>query len=166
MPFSMPMPGVRRSEPDEVDVLAALHLRTAIAGYGHIFPPEAPPPTLAEVTDQWRRIFADGAAVFVVQADDGTLTGEVAAAADVPTGQLARLYVDIDHWGKGIGARLHDAAVDHLRSSGCASARLWVLEANDRARRFYERRGWRPDGTRKSTYEPAGIDDVGYELPL
>src|SRR5436189_605935 len=105
MRFSMPMRGVRRSQPDEVDALAALHLRTAIAGYGHIFPPEAPPPTWAEVTDQWRRMFAGGAAVFVVEADDGTLAGEVAAAADMPTGQLARLYVDIDHWGNGIGAR-------------------------------------------------------------
>ena len=153
---------IRRGSVDEVNVLAALHLRTALDAYGHIFPPEAPPPTLAEVTDLWRRMFANGAAVFVAE-HDGVVVGEVIATSD---GHLSRLYVDPDHWGQGLGAWLHDAAVNHLRSAGCATASLWVLEANDRARRFYERRGWRPNGRRKSTYEPAGIDDVGYDLCL
>jgi hypothetical protein len=27
---------------------------------------------------------------------------------------------------------------------------LWVLDTNERARRFYEARGWRADGTSKS----------------
>ena len=30
------------------------------------------------------------------------------------------------------------------------SAVLWVLEQNHRARRFYEREGWWPDGARAS----------------
>jgi len=38
---------------------------------------------------------------------------------------------------------------------------LWVVEANPRARRFYERSGWRPDGARKpfehGGYAPAAI---------
>ena len=31
-----------------------------------------------------------------------------------------------------------------------AEATLWVLEDNPRARRFYERAGWHPDGARKA----------------
>ena len=160
-----PMRELRRASPDEVRELAALHLRAALAGYAHIFPPEAPPPTIGELTEQWRRMFDGGGAVFVAVDGDGDgdqIIGEVVAI----DGHLARLYVDPGEWGGGIGAALHDAAIDELRGNGCASASLWVLEANDRARRFYERRGWRPDGRRKATYAPAGIDDVGYSLKL
>ena len=36
-----------------------------------------------------------------------------------------------------------------IRDAGSEDARstLWVLEANDRARRFYEKVGWSRDGT-------------------
>jgi ribosomal protein S18 acetylase RimI-like enzyme len=37
--------------------------------------------------------------------------------------------------------------------------RLWVLEANRRARAFYERHGFGPDGCR-DTYTPTGSDAV------
>ena len=40
--------------------------------------------------------------------------------------------------------------------------RLWVLEENVRARRFYERHGWRPDGrTGTSEYPPHPVE-LGY----
>jgi ribosomal protein S18 acetylase RimI-like enzyme len=45
-------------------------------------------------------------------------------------------------------------------------ATLWVLEANSYARKWYERLGWKLSGKRKTTYAPAGIDDVQYRLAL
>ena len=51
-------------------------------------------------------------------------------------------------WGAGHGSALHEAAMDHLAKEGFGEAVLWVLEGNERARRFYERRGWRADGAR------------------
>ena len=36
-----------------------------------------------------------------------------------------------------------------MRTRSAASAMLWVLTANDRARRFYEARGWTFEGTEK-----------------
>jgi GNAT superfamily N-acetyltransferase len=69
-------------------------------------------------------------------------------------------------WGSGVAATLHDAAVEGLRALGCTEARLWVLEENARARRFYERRGWRPNAeTRVVPYPPHPLD-VGYSLAL
>ena len=44
--------------------------------------------------------------------------------------------------------------------------RLWTLEANVRARAFYERRGWQLDGTTKTTRHPPHPVDVGYSLDL
>jgi ribosomal protein S18 acetylase RimI-like enzyme len=46
--------------------------------------------------------------------------------------------------------------VDRLRRDGFRVATLWVLVSNDRARRFYERSGWRVDGGKK-TEEWSGV---------
>ena len=44
---------------------------------------------------------------------------------------------------------------------------LWVLEENERARRFYEIAGMRPDGARKvEVFEGAALPHVRYALPL
>ncbi len=47
---------------------------------------------------------------------------------------------------RGIGTRLHAAALDRLRSRGVTRAGLWVLDTNQRALGFYERHGWTDDG--------------------
>jgi GNAT superfamily N-acetyltransferase len=58
------------------------------------------------------------------------------------------LYVAADHVGTGLGRRLMDDALDGLRRGGFLRATLWVLEANDRGRGFYDHMGWEPDGAR------------------
>jgi ribosomal protein S18 acetylase RimI-like enzyme len=40
-------------------------------------------------------------------------------------------------------------AVRRLSDAGFREATLWVLETNDRARRFYEAVGWSLDGQRR-----------------
>jgi GNAT superfamily N-acetyltransferase len=52
------------------------------------------------------------------------------------------LHVLPEQWGHGIGSALHDGAIDPLAGGGYDTAWLWVLAANDRARRMYEHRGW------------------------
>ncbi len=81
-------------------------------------------------------------------------------------GWLDGLYVDPAHWGGGAAAGLHDAVLEHARGEGRASVRLWVLEENARARRFYERRGWRLDGTSRVVPFPPHPLDLGYTIAL
>lgn len=70
------------------------------------------------------------------------------------TGELYALFVHPDHWGTGAGRALTDAACADLRESGCDSVQLWVLEANNRARRFYLRYGFTE--TTDRTYSSLG----------
>jgi RimJ/RimL family protein N-acetyltransferase len=59
-----------------------------------------------------------------------------------------------------VAAELHDAAL--AEQPDCPELRLWVLEENHRARRFYEKHGWRGNGeTRVVPYPPHPLD-VGY----
>ena len=52
--------------------------------------------------------------------------------------------------GTGVGRELFSRATEQLRRSGFQRAVLWVLEVNERVRRFYERAGWGWDGSRSS----------------
>lgn len=53
-------------------------------------------------------------------------------------GELFAIYVSPAARGTGVGRQLHDLAAEALTSSGSTEATLWVLDGNERARRFYE----------------------------
>lgn len=61
-------------------------------------------------------------------------------------GEITAIYLLPDAWVKGIGRRLMGAAIGCLVQAGFSEATLWVLDANARARRFYEAGGWFADG--------------------
>ncbi len=154
----------------DAPAIAGLHLETALQAYAAIFPPSAPAPTLAGLTADWAdRLGAPPPQLATVAEQDGRLVGVVVAGPDPDdpaSGHLSRLYVRPSCWGRGIGRRLHDRAVAHLAGARYAEASLWVLEANHRARDWYERLGWTPTPARKPTYAPANIYDVAYRRPL
>jgi GNAT superfamily N-acetyltransferase len=64
------------------------------------------------------------------------------------------IYVDPPSWGTGAGRALMDAAVAHLRGYGLTPVRLWALDGNERAARFYRRYGFVADGA-------TGTDPLG-----
>jgi ribosomal protein S18 acetylase RimI-like enzyme len=78
-------------------------------------------------------------------------------------GELLAIYVDPAYMRAGVGRLLMTAARERLRGVGVMAASLWVLAGNVRARRFYERDGWRFDGTRRTrTYGDVPVDEVRY----
>jgi GNAT superfamily N-acetyltransferase len=93
----------------------------------------------------------------LIAEDDGVPVG-CAATDDC---WLHGFYVTPDRWGSGVAYALHDAAVARL---DCAEVKLWVLEENARARRFYEKRGWVPNGEKRVVEYPPHPLDVGYSL--
>jgi ribosomal protein S18 acetylase RimI-like enzyme len=167
---------IRIARDGEADVLADLSRRVALAAYGHIFPPEAPPPTHDQLLARWRHWLgpdrATGRRAFVAESDSSGVTGVIGVVLAGPdpdepaVGHLARLNVEADHWGRAIGSQLYEVALDHLRTLELAEATLWVLEHNTRARAWYERLGWTATGERKAMYAPAGIDDLRYRRRL
>ena len=61
-------------------------------------------------------------------------------------GEVVSIYLLPDHIGKGCGRQLFERCTDELRRMGYNRIMLWVLEENVRARRFYERNGFRANG--------------------
>lgn len=66
--------------------------------------------------------------------------------------ELTALYLRPAYLGRGAGTALADAALRDLREAGFNEVILWVLEENVGARRFYDRTGWKWDGTRAPCY--------------
>lgn len=60
-------------------------------------------------------------------------------------GEVFALYVLAAYHGQGLGYALMNAAVEKLSAYGKTA--VWVLKGNERAIRFYERYGFRFDGT-------------------
>lgn len=83
------------------------------------------------------------------------------------TAEVYAIYLAQEIAGKGIGRVLFTHAVEDLRQRGFKGAILWVLESNQRARRFYEAAGWKPDGTSKTEERPGALlKEVRYHLAL
>jgi len=95
---------------------------------------------------------------------DGTIVGSAVCIREGETCELRSLYVGPEAWGAGTAQRLQESALDAARGRGATEALLWVVEGNARARRFYEREGWAPDGETRAS--PLGPTEVRYRRSL
>ena len=151
---------LRHARSEEAPALARLHEESAVAGFSAVFPPERYPFPRAELLAGWHELLVRDDVVALVAEEGDELLG----LAVVRPEWLERLYTRPNSWGSGVGSRLHDEAVELVRGLGSSRCSLWVLEANGRARSFYERRGWRLNGETRVVPFPPHPLDVGYTL--
>lgn len=138
---------VREVTADDAMAIAQAHVRAWQAGYRGLIAQDyldGLQPT------EWARRYdfdADASGRHTLVAVDGDVVcghvtygrsrdGDMADCAEIWA-----LYVDPPMWSTGIGRALIDAACDQLERAGHERVYLWVLSANMRARRFYERVG-------------------------
>ncbi len=101
---------------------------------------------LGDRVERWtERIRSGSRAVTIAWAGEvaiGVASTSIATPAlpEVPPLELNSLYLRRDVQGTGLGSRLLRAAI------GDDDAHLLVVDVNERARRFYERHGFRPGG--------------------
>ena len=171
----MPSPAValRRARPADAAALAR-NLVDAIADYPAFAPAGWSAPAVDAETEHLREKLADPDVWCTVAEAGAALVGQVtvlpAARAAHPVddpslGHFANLMVRRDFWGSGLARGLHEAAVAGARERGLRTLRLFVAEGQARARRFYEREGWRPAGEPFDDPAP-GLRMVEYRLRL
>jgi GNAT superfamily N-acetyltransferase len=148
-------PTIRAAHADEVDVLLGIQRDAAVAGFAHVFPQDRYPFPADAIRAAWANALADpGVEVYLADLD-----GAAVGSVSVGEGFLRTLYVLPSHWNGGVGTALHDHALERLRAHGNSTAKLWTLEENWSARRYYEKRGWTltPE-TRVVPFPPNPID--------
>ncbi|MEV4994554.1 GNAT family N-acetyltransferase [Streptomyces niveus] len=85
---------------------------------------------------------------------------------DVPNNS-GELYVRPEHVSTGVGRALARTLVERAAVDGFSSLVLWVLKENDRARRFYEKAGFTPDGAEEPfDVGGASVPEVRYARSL
>jgi GNAT superfamily N-acetyltransferase len=168
---------VRPADIDDALAIAEIHVRSWRAAYAGQLPDRLLRKlSVAERDAAWQlRLTAPprGNHVLLVEPAPGRIVGFAAVGpsrdpdADGHTGELQALYLDPDHWRRGLGRLLHDHALNELSRDGYTVATLWVLRSHHAAQRFYAAAGWVPDGAAKTeAIGEVSLDEVRYARPL
>ncbi|MDX6466917.1 MAG: hypothetical protein QOI27_1957 [Gaiellaceae bacterium] len=161
---------IRRARLEDAAAIAAVHVHTWQAAYEHVFGAER----LARLDPAAREQFARRSATDddhdeLVAEEDGRIVGFVVAgpAQDgAEEREIYAIYVLPEAWGTEAARGLMHGVLEAQRARGAGGAVLWVLEDNPRARRFYEREGWRADGSAESDYLGLTVPLVRYRIVL
>jgi L-amino acid N-acyltransferase YncA len=162
--------GVRDAVVHDAEAIARIRVDSWRAAYAGI----VPAPLLAQMDPaafaSWLvpRLGTTDHGVLVVETANGVVEGfaisgpcrdDDAAGA----GEVQAIYLAPASRGRGIGARLLEAACSRLADQHFAIVLLWVLTENAPARRFYERQGFLPDGTaRVLDFDGTPIEEIRY----
>lgn len=165
---------VRPARLADADEIAAVHVATWQHAYAGLLPDDfLAGLDVNQRAGRWRtRISEPGNDIFVLVFEQlGRVRGFVSGGPSRDGGaggEVYAIYVDPACQGQGAGAWLLAAAARRLAESGFTEASLWVLADNHPSRRFYESRGWGPDGTAKpwSYGDGQSVMEVRYVTPL
>jgi GNAT superfamily N-acetyltransferase len=155
---------LRRVEPADVPALLAI-THAGMETYGDFAPPGWKPPVFHELDTA----AIDDVAFWVLAEEDGEPVGHAlfipAARSREPVddprlGHVLQLFVRESHWGSGVARALDAALVEEAPRRGFTELRLFTPEGQRRARRFYERQGWRD--VRRVEDTPLGFPVVEY----
>jgi GNAT superfamily N-acetyltransferase len=159
---------VRPATAEDARGIAEVHIRTWQAAYRHVFPAEVLDSLdIERYTNGWRDL-VDRGPVWIGE-EGSRVVGFASAGAsrdEEDVAELYAIYVLPDAWGTGAGHELMRAVIGWFLAEEYTTAMLWVLSDNPRARRFYEREGWRADGRRTDTMHGTEIEETRYRLTL
>jgi len=148
---------IRTATTADAPAIAAVHVRSWQSGYAGIVPAEyLDALDVGTRTGDWRRWLTAGPA-------DDVATWVATAGADIigfatvgpardddarrDEREIYSIYMEPDSWGSGVARELMRTVVEE--SGARTPLSLWVLADNERARRFYRRHGFTPDGAEK-----------------
>ncbi|WP_155058977.1 GNAT family N-acetyltransferase [Streptomyces blattellae] len=144
---------IRQARPDDASAVAGVHVRSFRVAFAGVVPQDyldAMDPSRKE--SGWRAGIAETqwpqSGVLVAETEAG-IVGFAGFGPSQETSSIAEigsLYTLPEVWGTGVGKQLMLVTLTTLGQADYAQATLWVLEANQRARRFYESVGWHADG--------------------
>lgn len=167
---------VRPAAEADAAALAALHVRAWQWAYRGLLADaylDGLAQQLAQREAMWRRQLRGGRPdhpVWVAERAGGIIgfcNTAPAQEGPVDAAELHTIYLEPTVVGTGVGAALMRHALAELRARGVRTVVLWVLDTNARARRFYERGGWRADGTaRTEAVWGTSVREVRYRLAL
>jgi GNAT superfamily N-acetyltransferase len=149
---------IRLAQQGDAFALAEVHHSSLAQTFGEMLPEYANSRTLDDFRRLWQQRLEAPTCVTSVMTCGDQIVGLVSAAAsrdddaDGTFGDVDRIYLHPSAWEKGLGVQLLTWCEEELVRMGFMTAKLWVFEVNERARRFYERNGYVHDGKTKEDF--------------
>ncbi|MER7733081.1 GNAT family N-acetyltransferase [Streptomyces erythrochromogenes] len=178
MAYRGAMVRVREMEEADIEAVSAVRVRGWQAAYAGVVPQDHLDAMTVEDDAarrrQWFRSPGRESADLVAVGGHGPVgwvcfgpaRGEVSGVAG-RVGEVYALYVAPDLIGTGVGRALLGEAHASMKGRGFETSALWVLQDNLRARRFYERAGYRADGaTQDDVYDDVTLCELRYRRGL
>ena len=167
-PSRMPA-SVRKAVVDDALPISRIHVLTWQTAYRGIIPQEVLDGlSIPKRVEMWTdRLIRPDHSIWVLEVD-GEIQGWASIGpsrdADLKDAtELYGIYLAPQHWSKGLGSLLYRRAEEAMCEYGCPEYTVWVLEANSRARKFYERSGYKRDGsTKTATQENVNLTELRY----
>ena len=153
---------IRLAELDDAKCCADIHAKSWNFAYSDIVPKEIIDEYDARWLMIWKKLLSNNInSHYVITLDDviiGFLTISVARDNDLKDSfyELVGLYLSPEYVAKGYGKQAIDWIKKEIKNRGYDKISLWVLEENNRARRFYEKAGFVSDGETK----PSGLAET------
>lgn len=103
---------------------------------------------------------------FFIAYDESFPCGIVYARIDIKNNiEIVALYTIPDYWGKGVGKKLMDIVLETAKKYNLRKMELWTLDKNFRARKFYEKYGFKC----LNEYKDSGfvnLKEVSYNMEI
>ncbi len=133
-------------EDADLPELVVVQERGAVAGLSNVFPQETHPFPREAILERWASELEDPAIAAYVATSDGRLVGFAARRGD----ELLHFGTALETWGSGLATWLLDSLIATYPPD-VQQVRLRVFAGNRRARRFYEKLGWKATGVEYRT---------------
>jgi GNAT superfamily N-acetyltransferase len=131
---------IRRAQASDIPQVAALYHSVWHETQAPLMPP-------AEVTCRSVKSVVDRMTALLQSTLVTESRGNVVGFSAWQGGLLGQLFVAKSHRGTTIASNLLRTSELEMAKEGTAEAELRCVVGNERARRFYERMGWRHEGT-------------------
>lgn len=146
---------VRTAYPDDAQILSYIMKKSWRKAFSHIIAPDMMKKCGQienERAQMLYRVLADKSHDAVLCEKDGSPCGMIVyknRPSDVC--EIVAVHSVPDSWGTGCGRAMMDAVIERIKKKNCSYAFLWVFCKNRRARSFYEKCGFVPDGAEKNS---------------
>jgi ribosomal protein S18 acetylase RimI-like enzyme len=154
---------VRPAIDSDAEQVAAVHADSSRAAYRSLVPQAQNGPSIEQRRAFWRDAIEFGEPLVHVALEENRVIGFVGfdrsrdPKSKATTGEIWALYVNPEHWDKGAGLALWDAAREGLIEEGCTEVTLWIPLCNERALRFFELAGFKRELNTAKTAVLGGV---------
>jgi diamine N-acetyltransferase len=164
----------RKATVEDAEALAELGARTFTSTFGHLYQPSDLEIFLQNhMPENWQKELRDPAFEVRVAEQNGRMVGYVKLGPPhlpfEPRGEAAelrQLYVVEEMKGQGVADALIRWVIDRARDQRADYLYLSVFIENHRARRFYEKYGFEPEGTYAFMVGTHADEDIVMRLKL